>query len=241
MLKLRGYHFSEAEFFKAIRLEDARSVTAFLQAGINPNAIDDDGESALVHAIRNADERTALVIAAKADPNLRDRLGNAPLHLALKRKKQKVFEYLLERGADVNIPGNGGRYEEGQTVLYLAAARDDAELAKRLLKLGADPNKADDRGSLPLAEAVLSINSDLEVVKLLVEAGADVNGVEEENGATPLILLASNRQISASIRNEGINYLLKKGARKDHRTKRGKSAYDWAKAVGNEKTAQLLK
>ena len=57
---------------------------------------------------------------------------------------------------------------------------NDEELVKELLNRGADPNKADSLGALPLVEAVLSERLNIEIVKMLIEKGADVN--KKRNG-----------------------------------------------------------
>jgi len=74
--------------------------------------------------------------------------------------------------------------------LFVAATRGDADLAKKLLQQGADPNHKTDFGHYPLHEAVRVGNR--RIVELLLAAGAQVNvrvsprGPDTPNQWTPL-------------------------------------------------------
>src|ERR1044072_1597070 len=50
ILKLRGYDFDEKSFFAAAQARDLLAINAFIDAGINPNAQDADGRTALISA-----------------------------------------------------------------------------------------------------------------------------------------------------------------------------------------------
>jgi ankyrin repeat protein len=65
------------------------------------------------------------------------------------------------------------RDDRGRTVLYRAAERGDAAEVERLLLAGADPNakNADSKRALHVAKTV-------EVVRLLVEYGADIEAFD---------------------------------------------------------------
>ena len=241
MLKLRGFHFTEPEFFRAIKLNDGISVKGFLQGGINPNAKNELGETALTFALQYAESPSIKLLVEKSDINLRDDLGNSPIHLALKTKKDDIFELLLQKNADVNVPGRVDSTTKDQTILYVAVARGDEELVKRLLDLGADPNIADSSGSLPLVEAVVDSDASPNIVKMLLEKGAKVNETEKENGASALIFVSQNKLISSEKRKEIVKLLLEKGSDKSIKENEGKTALDWAKEKGNAETVELLK
>ena len=240
MLKLRGFKFTEPELFRAIKLNDAVAVKGFMQGGMNPDIMNEKGETALTFAIQNADDPLIKQLIEKADINKRDKLGNAPLHLALKEEKDEIFKLLLEKGADVKVPGRANRQTNDQTVLYLAVSRNNEELVKDLLKRGADPNKADSLGALPLADALLNPKLNVEIVKMLIENGADVNKKEKENGAHSLIFLATNTDASREAREEAAKLLLAKGADKTIKGTDGKTALDWAKQKKNDVLIEQL-
>ena len=86
---------------------------------------------------------------------------------------------LLSAGMDPNLqrPGFGG----GHTLLMSAACSNEPRLVELLLRHGADPNAADDRGWTPLMIAVAldetlaaSATTSAAVVRLLVDGGGDV-------------------------------------------------------------------
>lgn len=236
ILKLRGYKVTEADFFRAIRSEDATAVKGFLQAGMNPNAKNKDGETALVFAIQNVEPKIAAVLLEKADPNLKDDTGSAPIHLAVDKNKEEVLDLLLEKNADVNTGGRSGN-TQNQTALYAAVIKGRADLAQKLLDKGADPNISDSDGGLPLSEA--AIRGDAELVGLMLDKGAKIDA-QEPNKRTALIYAASSSALSSQKRTATIRLLLERGADKAVRDEAGKTALDWAKQNKNRDAAGLL-
>ena len=121
----------------------------------------------------------------------------------------EFIELLLEAGADPNIRMNSSTetrtifthqwlYEEGATPFLRAAQSGDLTLLRLLLAHGADPNIATYDGVTPLmvasgigwVEGVThewSPEETLEVVKLLLELGADVNAQDALDGRTALM------------------------------------------------------
>lgn len=239
MLKLRGYQFTEEEFFRAIQEGDPAVINGFLDAGINPNAKNERGLTALTYATINAETRTVSVLIRKADINLKDEQGNAALQLSIKRDREDLTELLLKNKADVNVTGRDGN-TTNQSPLYTALLSDKMELFKKLLEKGADPNIADSEGAFPLSEACIRRSADLDTVKLLIAKGAEINK-QENNGASPLIYAAQNAGIAAETRNEIVKYLLEKGADKSFKDKTGKTALNWAMELDHNDTAALLK
>jgi ankyrin repeat protein len=239
MLKLRGYKLTEEDFFRAINMEDAVAVRGFLQAGINANAKNEKGETALNYAILYKDPKIAALLMEKADLNARDDAGNMPLFVALKNEKEDLFKQLLEKGADPNSSGTASEKTKNQTVLYVAILQGREDLIQTLLDKGADPNIPDSTGALPLSEAVLRRGANPRVVKMLLDKGADPNA-QEADKVTPLMYAAENNMINPETRNEIVQMLLDKGADKTIKDKDGKTALDWAKKGGNKNTVELL-
>lgn len=239
MIKLKGYPADETGFFQAVKSGDVVILKAFLDAGINPNGFNENGETPLTWAIQFGETKIAKALIEKVNINQQDKKGNSPIHLALLKDKEDILNALLEKGADVNITGRD-KTVENQSVLYLAVIRNREDLIEQLLAKGADPNLADKSGAVPLSEACIGGTVKPAIVKMLLDKGAKPN-LQEKLGGSPLIFIAANNQISSSKRTEVINMLLEKGADKSLKDSKGKTALDWAKQSGNKDAVELLK
>ncbi|CAN0276436.1 unnamed protein product, partial [Laminaria digitata] len=111
---------------------------------------------------------------------------------------------LLGKGADPDrpVPVELARPELGMTTnpgeraLHVAARSGKVEIVGLLLKRArADPNVTDNTGSTPLMETCRSLNVRVEVVRLLLEAGADPTLARIEDNWTPLHAAAVNGRV----------------------------------------------
>lgn len=211
LLKLRGYFLTQQDFFKAIRLGDGRAVKAFLQAGMDPNVRDRNGQSAFNFALENTDASMIEPLMQKADLRSPDGAGNTPIYMALKHNHAEIFERFLEGGFDVNSVGRTGVVGK-QTLLQLAVQKRNESLVKRLLEKGADPNRADEKGIVPLFETVSREGPSTVIMNLLIEKGANVNYANPETGSTALLSAASNFRLKSDAKLEVLRMLLDKGA-----------------------------
>ena len=175
---------------------------------VDVNARSKNGATALMFAARGDADSTRTLLVAGADPNVQiPDWGGTALIIASTMGKTNVVQVLLDKGADPNL-----RDKNSFTALHAAVRDSDygedqgqraAAVAtlKVLLKHGADVNarlhqekptvralnEVSFEGATPLALAA-EVNS-LDVIKALVEGGADPN-IATEKGTTPLILAA---------------------------------------------------
>lgn len=104
--------------------------------------------------------------------------GDTALTIAALQRNYDIVARLLEAGADVNI-----KNRMGNTALHIATLIGYAHSpnAKRIIKAlvdisGVELNTMNNRGDTPLINAVRVPESfDIEVIKMLLDAGADVN------------------------------------------------------------------
>lgn len=156
----------------------------------NPNRRNTNVEADFLNAV-DSDARLTFLkdcFAILPDPNLRHKkiLSNTPLlHLAInrieKRGNTEVVDWLLDKGADVNLAD-----DDGYTPLMLAAQYDHVAVVKRLLKKGANPKARTNTGHTALT---LVWGTDGKVVPLLIKAGADPNA-RNNDGESPLLVAA---------------------------------------------------
>ena len=116
--------------------------------------------------------------------NYRDSAGRAAIHVAAYNGHFDVVRQLVERSADVNLPGMG----DGRP-LQSASAGGNAEIVSYLLDNGAHINAVDAYGESALHSAMQN-NGCVECARVLIENGADI-GQENGDGKTPITLAQS--------------------------------------------------
>ncbi|MBN2356421.1 ankyrin repeat domain-containing protein [candidate division KSB1 bacterium] len=132
---------------------------------------------------------------------------------------------LIKNGADVDVLN-----KQNLTPLAVAVDRNYIEISKVLLENGANPNfKTND--SLPLL--IISAQQNWEIVKLLVQYGADVN-CTDASGNTPLHNAAMFNQI------ETAKILKEKGAQIDKRNDKGILPLHIAASQGSSQIIDIL-
>jgi len=178
----------------------------------------------LVDAVRRGDvEEVARLLAAGADPNVKDLDGKTPLYYAAEQCNADIAELLLRHGADPNA-----KNVRGETPLHRAVWERCGAVVELLLRRGADPNARDADGETPLHEAV-SVR-DVALVELLLKHGADPNARDKE-GWTPF---------HHAGRVELVELLLRYGADPNARTDAGVTLLHSAAISGNVKLAEIL-
>lgn len=117
-------------------------------------------------------------------------VGNTPLHETTYNSRIEAAKLLLERGAKVDgvVPSGGGAMSP-----YVEAAwHQKIDMCRFLLTQGADGKYKQDNGDNALSLAMGNAYPSLELIKLVVEAGADVNVVINfaDMELTPLVKAA---------------------------------------------------
>ncbi|WP_052462235.1 ankyrin repeat domain-containing protein [Nigerium massiliense] len=82
------------------------------------------------------------------------------------REGDRTLLAAVDAGVPVNLTNSNG-----DTLLILAAYREQPEIAAGLLERGADPDRINDRGQTAIACAVFRQSE--EIVRMLLNAGAD--------------------------------------------------------------------
>lgn len=163
---------------------DALRVGALLSEGADLEARDRSGRTALLLATHSDHVEVArLLIAAGADVNAKDAISDTPYLYAGAEGRNEILKMTLAAGADLT---STNRY--GGVALIPAAHHGHPETVKILLGTAININHINRLGWTALIEAVILSDGGpvhTEIVRLLVDAGADVN-IPDREGVTPL-------------------------------------------------------
>ncbi|CAL4904754.1 unnamed protein product [Urochloa decumbens] len=105
--------------------------------------------------------------------------GITLLHAAAEGGRSEIFKFLLSRGARADVESTSFLPLTSFTPLFLATYRGYASILEILLEQNADPNVRMSDQVTPLSCALK--HSSVPCLKLLVQAGADVNGFGSYN------------------------------------------------------------
>ncbi len=127
----------DSRLIDAVKERDAATVRALIARGVDVNAPDGDGSTALHWAAANGDlAMTEALLKAGASVKAVTRIGGmSPLFMAARHGNADVVIALLKAGANADEANSNGT-----TVLMVAAASGSAPAVKALLDRGADPN-----------------------------------------------------------------------------------------------------
>ena len=147
------------------------------------------------------------------------------LFAAVKEKDYDRAEQALRHRAFVNV-----RDKDGETPLIWAA--DDLRMAELLLDHGADPNLADQEGTLPISQC--QKDGDLDMAALLIKHGADVK-LKSPAGQGPLLWTAWYGQL------EMLKFLVEHGADVNARDNFGQTPLGFAEKQHQDAVVDSLK
>lgn len=184
------------------------------------NRQDRRGYTALAYAAVSGNATIArLLLNHGADPRLASCEKKSPLMYAIEHGHPEVVLVLWEFGVNIHK-----KTDTGATPLTCAAENADAELTKKLLRLGVEfPSNYGD----PVIRA--ADNGHAIIIDLLHKHGYPIDKADPQ-GRTPL-MRASNQGET-----ETVNLLIALGADPDRTDNGGENALDLAVAIGSNKT-----
>jgi len=175
-----------------------------LAKGADIHKTNDEGWSSFHGAVQvGHDEIVQLLLDNNASINKPIPNGATPLTIAASKGHVDIVQLLLEKGAEIN--GNG------IPPLFMAAQNGCTEVVALLLAVkGVEVNKpTTNKAVSPLS--IAAEGGHVDVVKRLIEAGADVNQADQE-GLTPLSIAAAKGRwnilelLLAKMDNRAVNF-----------------------------------
>jgi ankyrin repeat protein len=191
----------------------------------------------LITAVMHQDlDKVKSLAEAGVDLNYQDKsYGSTALIVACQYNMVDIGTYLIDKGADVNIPANSGH-----TPLMAACTRSE-ELVSLLLEKGADPSLALPDGTTAFTTAVVGVlNGSLstKITDVLLARGADVDESAASGdiaGYTCLMMAARNASPDL------VKYLVEKGADLNAKASDGNTPLSLATRKDDQEMVTLLK
>lgn len=203
------------------------AIEALLEVqGIVMNPVANDGSQPMWLAARHGSIPVLEMFASHgADLHSVDSSGFTLLMTAIQHRHIELARHLIDDGAKIEaqLPGGG-------TALFMAITTRSPDLVHLVLDSGANIH-GNDRAAPPIIFAA-GMNS-TEVVKILLDAGADVNSVNKRNGMTPLHRAIGSGPIMVKL-------LLDAGAQSGVANTEGITPIDTASQAGDEESVKLL-
>jgi len=160
------------------------------------------------------------------------------LLLAIENDNLIKMRSLLEGGLDLSTPVIiGQEYEldepdEISILFYAIRNYATIEAIEILLEYGIDINQSDDNGITALDTAIKFKR--LDIIKLSIDRGIDINDSRRKSGITPIMLASCFSSV------ETIELLLEYGADINAKDNYGMTSKDYARKLGQKKVQEYL-
>lgn len=240
------------ELLMACLTGDALTVSRQVAAGIDVNYQNDEGRTPLMMAVaglgrggmsrrreRDFEQIIDSLLAAGADPN---RGAMPTLIVATTTGRVHLVNAMLRAGADIDAATELPTDEEGgsmlATALFVALSSNehgslmDERVALGLLEAGPDLSFSSDDGSMAIHCAAKSGMST--ALRKILDLAPETIDVQDSEGSTPLMLAAATGQADA------INALLERGANRELRDAKGRTAAQVAQEAGHQQASTAL-
>ena len=222
--ELTGVYVSEASSIRRDAQLTLPQVAAVVQVGGNESdtyaisgglMISTESTNPLVQAVLNGDlEEVKARVAMRAKVNVKDKAydGITPLHAAVETGNVEIAQFLLGRGAKINI-----RDHQKRTPLMMLDEDASSEMFRLLVSYGAKVSLVDKRGNTVLHHFA-PYDEQGEMIRLLATYGVDVDAVNKD-GKTALMIAAENESAT------NIEALIQSGADPNRTDRGGKTAW----------------
>jgi ankyrin repeat protein len=215
--------FSKTALHLAVENNHYQVIEFLIKLGADVNAPGRELGMTPLHraATKGLADAADCLISNGANIDAKNKNGGTPLREAVMWSRLNVAKLLIEKGADVNIKDNDGEIALNMAIRTLSGGPKPSglrgpdhtlmgdqkyrrDIALLLINKGSDVNAKYKAGTYPLHIAVLK--GQLEIAKLLLSKGAEINKNNDGDEATPLHIAAQHNKIDI------VNLLLANGA-----------------------------
>ncbi len=141
--------YTQDDLHQAVLQNDIERLKEILDAGIDADAVNQDGQSPLmVAAYQGKIDVLRLLLNSGADINFKDEIDRNPLIYAISGNKPNSVSELLSRGASISAAD-----VKGNSPLHYASKLDNHRIVSLLLSNGADSELANKKGLTALMVA----------------------------------------------------------------------------------------
>lgn len=185
-----------------ISLNNIELCKKLISLGADLNLCDEENGTTALHwaLIMGCYGAFKLLLEAGANPNIKNKLDDSPIHFAVDKALNEVIAWLIEVGADINMTD-----KFGDTPLIRASLKGYIEIIRLLLKHGAKTDIINKDGETALYYALQSSSALDEAAILLIHSSENIN-IKTVDGETPLSLATLHHKPQI------IHLLLSKGA-----------------------------
>ena len=167
------------ELLSAASSGDTAAAARLLGQGADPDAKNNQGDTALLLAAKSGKTETArLLIEKGANIEAKNNVGETVLIAACTSGHAEIAQLLIDKGAAPDARDDGGA-----TPLMYAGLGGNTAIIDLLLSRGANVNAQDDRGETPLMYAASA--GSVDAVKLMLRKNANP-AAKDHNGQTAL-------------------------------------------------------
>lgn len=258
---------------EAVRTGNIEIAKLLIEHNSDINIKNKDGKNMIMIACEKGNEEMFnLLIENNADINEKSSWGASALIYASEKGNINIMQYLIDNGIDVNGKAD---YNGDTPLLWAVTGKNPYEASKLLIENGADVNAANDSGvapatilaaSTPKVVKLLKDNGadldtkfldyyppiaiaagagNLEIVKALVENGADVNYYPNDINYTAIFhaIDQHNYEVAEYLFKNGVDLNIKMKPDNDYgrSIKESYNVLEYAEAIKDKKMIDLVK
>lgn len=182
----------QSPFWLAAKNFNYEIMEIMIKKGANQNETNFSQQNLLHFAVKSRHSRfVEFCLEHSINPHQRDNCGNTPFFEAAEQPKRIAWEQMIMFGVDHDATN-----DKNQNILHIAVRKMNMVLLRRCIEIGVNPNQVDIFGLTPL---IMAANScEIQVLKELINAGADISFVGPKNQNIFHILVQKNSVLHIS-------------------------------------------